>query len=154
MTLLVTIEPLVHWGTVTPATDDLLCRGRVLAFRRDGKKCDDLLWTQAIKRLVPQYPTTYCSECLDMVMDWRAAAWASEEPYGGPSFTVVDDRRTREIYSDEVQYSKHPEELNKARTADQGATGLYSSPQGKEQKSGAGSKKDGLVVSNPSPFKL
>jgi hypothetical protein len=150
MAYLVTIEPLIHWGTVTPATDNFLCHGRVLAFRRDGEKCDDPLWTQAIKRLVPQFPTTYCSQCLDMMMDWRTAAWAPEEPLGRLSFTAVNDRPTRETYSNGLHYGKQSEELNKAKTADRGATGIYSPPQGEEQKPGAGSKKDELVVSDPS----
>jgi hypothetical protein len=83
-------------------------------------------------------------------MDWRAAAWASDKPLRCPSFRAPSDRRTRETSLDGVQFSKLPEELIKARTADQDAK---SSPRGEDQKPGEGSIKDDLVVSDPSPLK-
>lgn len=67
--MLVTLEPLIHWGTITPATDVLLCRGRIMAFRRDGEKCEDPMWTQTVTRYTPQHATSYCVNCLEMLMN-------------------------------------------------------------------------------------
>ncbi|KAL5116129.1 hypothetical protein ACEQ8H_006026 [Pleosporales sp. CAS-2024a] len=69
--LVVKLEPLIHWGTVTPATNVLLCRGRAPVFRRDGEKCQDALWTQVIKKLIPSEAPAYCLGCLDMLMNNR-----------------------------------------------------------------------------------
>jgi hypothetical protein len=88
---IVTIEPLIHWGTVTPVIDVILCHGRVLAFKRDGKSCDDPLWTLAVKRFTPQHPTSYCTECLEMLMDKRDA-WRSVERPKEPSFKAMNAR--------------------------------------------------------------
>jgi hypothetical protein len=149
---LVTIEPLIHWGTVTPATDTLLCHGRVLAFRRDAEKHDDPLWTQAIKKLVPQSPVTYCIECLDKMMDWREKTWASTESLEGPWFTAVNDPLIHNTYSKELEYSKQIEEFNKTRTTAQGAT--YSQGEEQSRASGNGSHGSSLFVSDPSSSKF
>jgi hypothetical protein len=85
-----TIEPLVHWGTVTPITDTPLCHSRILVFRRGGEKCGDPLWTQALKRFTPQHPTSYCSQCLEMLMDNRTEACVTVEQKKPLSFTAFN----------------------------------------------------------------
>jgi hypothetical protein len=85
-----TIEPLVHWGTVTPTTDINLCRGRIQAFRRDGEKCADPLWTLALEHFTSQQPISYCSGCLDMLMDNPAEAGAAIAQKEHASFTPIN----------------------------------------------------------------
>lgn len=74
----VTIEPLIHWGTITPVLDFQIAHGRVLAFRRNGEKCADPLWSLEINRILKNIdePSAYCSTCLDSLIDqcteWRA----------------------------------------------------------------------------------
>lgn len=88
---ILTVEPLVHWGTITPTTDVQLCRGSIQAFRRNGEKCDDPLWTQAIKACTPQHPTSYCSECLSLLFENRATAWKALEQNSASSFTAINN---------------------------------------------------------------
>jgi hypothetical protein len=85
----VTIEPLVHWATVTPVVDGLLCGGRIQTFRRDGEKCDDPLWSQALEQIMPKHPASYCSACLEMLFDNRTHAWAAVQRKG-PAFTAIN----------------------------------------------------------------
>jgi hypothetical protein len=73
----VMIEPLVHWATVSPVADVLLCGGSVQAFRRNGEKSGDPLWSQALKQIMPQHPASYCSTCLGMLFDNRSNVWAA-----------------------------------------------------------------------------
>ncbi|KAF1914568.1 hypothetical protein BDU57DRAFT_298084 [Ampelomyces quisqualis] len=87
---IITIEPLVHWGTVTPVTDVLLCGGNIQAFRRNGDKCDDPLWKEAINIYTPQYPTSYCSDCLNMLLENRATAWDALQRNSASSFTAIN----------------------------------------------------------------
>lgn len=93
---ILTIEPLVHWGTVTPA-DIELCRGSIQAFRRNGDKCDDPLWIQAIKVYTPQHPTSYCSECLSLLFGNRATAWEALEQNLASSFTAINHSTAQAI---------------------------------------------------------
>jgi hypothetical protein len=86
----VTIEPLVHWATVTPVVDGLLCGGRIQTFRRDGEKCDDPLWSQALKQIMPKHPASYCSACLEMLFDNRTHAWAAVQRKRPASFTAIN----------------------------------------------------------------
>jgi hypothetical protein len=82
------MEPLIHWGTVTPA-DTLLCCGRIMAFRRDGEKCDDPLWTLAMRKFTPQDPMTYCTGCLDMLMDKAPSIMPIVENKAATFFTAM-----------------------------------------------------------------
>jgi hypothetical protein len=100
---LVTIEPLIHWGTLTPAPDTVLCCGRMLAFRRNGEMCKDPLWTQAVRDFTPSHPTTYCTECLESLMNKREIAWAEVERIRPVSFRAVNDQATRVSPSRVVQ---------------------------------------------------
>jgi hypothetical protein len=89
---IVTMEPIIHWATVAPA-ETLLCCGRIMTFRRNGEKCDDPLWTQVIKKLVPQYPTAYCEGCLNMLVDHATEIMAMIEKKGATSFKTVNTPR-------------------------------------------------------------
>ncbi|KAH8731684.1 hypothetical protein GQ44DRAFT_755752 [Phaeosphaeriaceae sp. PMI808] len=89
---IVVIEPLIHWGTVTPAVDIVLGHGRVQAFRRSGEKRHDPLWTEAIMRLSPPNPLAYCFGCLDMLMMWRMEALGKMGAQKVASFTAVNAR--------------------------------------------------------------
>lgn len=71
----VVLEPYLHWGTLTPATDLLLAPGMILAFRRNRELSKDPLWTQAIKELIPKEPAAYCIECLEALVQNRLEAW-------------------------------------------------------------------------------
>lgn len=113
---IVTIEPLIHWGTVTPAADVQLCRGSTQAFRRNGEKCDDPLWTQAIKAYRPQHPTSYCSDCLNMLLDIRATTWDALQQNPASSFTAINSSPVHVIQTLGVNgTSNHAEGNNKAR---------------------------------------
>jgi hypothetical protein len=68
----VTIEPLLDWGTVEPASDVLVASGRVYPFRRNGARMMDPLWTQAVRKLVPQQLSTYCLDCVEELLDRQA----------------------------------------------------------------------------------
>jgi hypothetical protein len=90
---IVTIEPLIHWGTVTPA-DNLLCCGRIMAFRRNGEKCEDPLWTLAIRKLTLPHSRTYCVGCLKMLMDNAPEIMVMVENRRAPSFTAINTPST------------------------------------------------------------
>ncbi|KAH5717848.1 hypothetical protein HBI18_170620 [Parastagonospora nodorum] len=88
---IVNLEPLIHWATVTLAADISLCRGRVQAFRRDGEKCGDPLWTQAIRKFMPENAPSYCLDCLEMLMDNRVPIMASLDRRSvSNSFTAIN----------------------------------------------------------------
>jgi hypothetical protein len=87
---IVTLELLIHWATVTLAADISLCRGHVPAFRRDGEKCGDPLWTQAVRQYTPQNAPSYCSDCLEMLMDDRVPIMASLDRSVSKSFTAIN----------------------------------------------------------------
>jgi hypothetical protein len=84
------IEPLVHWATITPVVDVLLCGGSIQAFRRNGEKCGDPLWSQALRQIVPQHPASYCSTCLGMLFDNRSNVWAALKSKKPASFAAVN----------------------------------------------------------------
>jgi hypothetical protein len=67
----VALEPLIHWGTVTPATEVPLAHGRILAFLRNSERCDDPLWTMAIQAFMPEHRMIYCSNCLEILIERR-----------------------------------------------------------------------------------
>jgi len=68
--LAVRLEPLVHWGTVTPAT----ASHHVFAFRRDGELMQQPEYIQLVKRLVDTEVPTYCFDCLHCLWSKRAEA--------------------------------------------------------------------------------
>lgn len=85
----VTLEPLVHWGTVTANT--YTSSSKIQIFRRDGEKWSDPLWTLAAKCFIPDHPTAYCLSCLEMLMANRADARAAmKKPYTS-SFISIND---------------------------------------------------------------
>jgi hypothetical protein len=65
----ITLEPLLDWGTVEPASDVLVASGRIFPFRRNGPRMDDPLWTQVVRKLVPQQPRTYCLDCIEELIN-------------------------------------------------------------------------------------
>jgi hypothetical protein len=73
---IITLERLFDWGTVTPASDLQIAKGKVFPFRRNGVKMDDLLWFQEMKKMLPKNPPTYCVECLEEAMVRRVEAWS------------------------------------------------------------------------------
>jgi hypothetical protein len=73
---IITIERLFDWGTVTPASDLQIAKGKIFPFRRNGVKMDDLLWFQEMKKMLPNNPPTYCVECLEEAMARRVEAWS------------------------------------------------------------------------------
>jgi hypothetical protein len=91
------IEPLIHWGTVTPASDTPLAHGRILAFRCNNGKCDDPLWSMTVRKLKPQDPPTYCLECIEMLMDGRAEVWATVERNSVATLTSVNARHVYKL---------------------------------------------------------
>lgn len=76
---IVALEPLIHWGTVTPATDVPIAGGKLFAFRRNSEKCDDPLWTMAIQQLAPKNPLTFCFKCLGLLREKRVEVCAPTE---------------------------------------------------------------------------
>ncbi|KAH7066774.1 hypothetical protein BKA63DRAFT_607678 [Paraphoma chrysanthemicola] len=126
---LVTIEPLIHWGTLTPAFDSSLCRGRVLAFRRNGEMCKDPLWTQAIGKFTPPDPPKYCGECLEMLMDKRAIAWTDMERSRPSSFTAVNGQ-CRRIALDKARQLRSSRDTTNVRQLGAGQAPGVDSQQG------------------------
>jgi hypothetical protein len=117
----VTIEPLVHWATVTPVTNIKLCRGRVQAFRRNGEKSDDPLWTLALKRFMSQHPISYCSECLDMLVDNRMEDWTAVAEKKHTSFTPIN-RHTPGLHAQDFNIGNGLGKKNKEKTTIQRST--------------------------------
>ncbi|KAI4657443.1 uncharacterized protein J4E79_007517 [Alternaria viburni] len=70
--LVVTLEPLLDWGTVEPASDITVAAGRIFPFRRSGPRMKDPLWTQVVRKLVPQQLPTYCLGCIGELVDRHA----------------------------------------------------------------------------------
>lgn len=106
-TTFVTLEPLIHWGTITPVTSVSLRRGGVQAFRRDGEMCDDPLWTQAIKRFTPECPTSYCVECFELLVAKRTTISPVAAQREAHTFTAINSRpgyvrhsRVRQVEND------------------------------------------------------
>ncbi|CAN9177156.1 unnamed protein product [Alternaria alternata] len=72
--LSITLEPLLDWGTVSPASDMCVASGKIIAFRRNGPRMNDPLWTQQVKKLVPKQTRTYCLDCLEELVNRREEA--------------------------------------------------------------------------------
>jgi hypothetical protein len=89
----VALEPLIHWGTVTPATESPLAHGRILAFRRNGEKCDDPLWTMAMQAFAPEDGMLYCLDCLEILMEGREEVFAPVKERKLNEFTPVNAHR-------------------------------------------------------------
>lgn len=68
----VTLEPLLDWGTVEPASDIIVAADRIFPFRRSGPRMKDPLWTQVVRKLVPQQLPTYCLGCIEELVDRHA----------------------------------------------------------------------------------
>jgi hypothetical protein len=92
LSTIITVEPLIHWGTLTADLDTFARGSKIQAFRRDGEKSSDPLWTLVIKRFTPELPTAYCADCLELLMDNSGDARAVIKQYGKPSFTAVNDQ--------------------------------------------------------------
>ena len=76
----VTLEPLLDWGTVGPASDITVAAGRIFPFRRSGPRMKDPLWTQVVRKLVPQQLPTYCLGCIEELVDRHAEVRLVEHP--------------------------------------------------------------------------
>lgn len=98
-----TMEPLIHWATVTPATNLSPSHNRMQIFRRDGEKCADPLWTQAIMKFTPQHATSYCLECLRMMMEKRTAALQAMERQKLGSFTAVNSAPALKVQGRQIK---------------------------------------------------
>ncbi|KAI4643768.1 hypothetical protein J4E93_006781 [Alternaria ventricosa] len=82
----VTLEPLLDWGTVEPASDIIVAAGRIFPFRRNGPRMKDPLWTQVARKLVPQQPPTYCLGCIEELVDRHAEKVLASQPQGARHF--------------------------------------------------------------------
>ncbi|KAF2827983.1 hypothetical protein CC86DRAFT_405014 [Ophiobolus disseminans] len=111
----VTIEPLIHWGTVTAVTDIIVSRGLVQAFRRDGEICSNPLWTLAMKRFTPEHPPAFCVECLELLMDRSMEAWDVTEPRKECGFTTVNAYQHRVPQARGRQIDEDPEDTEHKR---------------------------------------
>ncbi|KAF2624967.1 hypothetical protein BU25DRAFT_423722 [Macroventuria anomochaeta] len=69
---IVRLEPLVHWGTVTPTVGSQ----SILAFRRDGELMQQPEYWQLVRHLVDTEAPTYCVDCLEYL--WRKRAEARD----------------------------------------------------------------------------
>ncbi|KAF9695654.1 hypothetical protein EKO04_006593 [Ascochyta lentis] len=67
----VRIEPLVHWGTVTPAT----ASQSMATFRRDGSLMHVPAYKKLVRDLVDVDAPIYCFDCLEWLWSKRAEAW-------------------------------------------------------------------------------
>ena len=67
---MVRIEPLVHWGTVTPAT----ASQSMLFFYRNGELMKQAEYKHLVRRLVDAEVPTYCVDCLQHLWSKRAEA--------------------------------------------------------------------------------
>ena len=83
--LSITLEPLLDWGTITPASDMYVASGKIIAFRRNGPRMNDPLWTQQVKKLVPKQTRTYCLDCLQELVNRRAEAQSTTNRSAGQS---------------------------------------------------------------------
>ncbi|KAF1947450.1 hypothetical protein EJ02DRAFT_429884 [Clathrospora elynae] len=92
----IAVEPLIHWGTITPAYDLSIAQGRVFSFRRTGEKMKERLWTLHVRKILCKEHLTYCVECLEELMMRRAEAWA------------IIERRQRPAYYPAVHPIKRP----------------------------------------------
>ncbi|KAI4701903.1 hypothetical protein J4E89_010422 [Alternaria sp. Ai002NY15] len=83
----VTLEPLLNWGTVEPASDIVVAAGRIFPFRRSGPRMKDPLWTQVVRKLVSrgQQLPTYCLGCIGELVD-RHAEGLFDQPQGAGHF--------------------------------------------------------------------
>ncbi|KAF1844194.1 uncharacterized protein K460DRAFT_419139 [Cucurbitaria berberidis CBS 394.84] len=99
-THIITIEPLLDWGTVTPVPNLLISQGKVLVFSRDGEKMADPLWTLEVKALARKEPLAYCIRCLEHLMRMRVKAWAIIDQLGHVAYGAIHpyDRPTRSIH--------------------------------------------------------
>ncbi|KAH6644760.1 hypothetical protein C7974DRAFT_440300 [Boeremia exigua] len=57
----VRLEPLVHWGTLTPGTESR----SIFSFHRDGELMQQPEYMVLVRRLVGAVAPTYCLDCLD-----------------------------------------------------------------------------------------
>ncbi|KAJ4991881.1 hypothetical protein SVAN01_02731 [Stagonosporopsis vannaccii] len=67
---IVKLEPLVHWGTVTPAT----VSQSVFAFHRDGDLTRKPEYYQLVRSLVDTVAPAYCVDCLQYLWSKRSEA--------------------------------------------------------------------------------
>ncbi|KAI4623299.1 hypothetical protein J4E83_004692 [Alternaria metachromatica] len=83
----VTLEPLLDWGTVEPVSDIIVAAGRIFPFRRSGPRMKDPLWTQVVRNLVSrgQQLPTYCLGCIGELVD-RHAEGLFDQPQGAGHF--------------------------------------------------------------------
>jgi hypothetical protein len=73
------MEPLVHWGTVTPA----FAKRSIVAFRRDGELMATPEYKQLVRRLTKTSTPVYCVSCLDYLWSKRTEASEVVEWLGG-----------------------------------------------------------------------
>ena len=64
------LEPLIHWGTVTPATRSQA----IITFRRDGELMQIPAYKQLVKRSVDPNAPSYCVDCLQYLWSKRIEA--------------------------------------------------------------------------------
>ncbi|KAE8833215.1 hypothetical protein PTNB73_05395 [Pyrenophora teres f. teres] len=72
---IITVEPLLDWGTVTATLDVFIDPGVEFSFRRNGPLMDNPLWTQLVKRSMPKELRAYCTDCLGELYKRRREAW-------------------------------------------------------------------------------
>ncbi|KAI1671042.1 hypothetical protein A1F97_00613 [Pyrenophora tritici-repentis] len=72
---IITVEPLLNWGTLTEAHDVFIDPGAVPSFRRNGFLMDDPVWTQYVKKLIPKELRSYCTDCLGELYKRCKEAW-------------------------------------------------------------------------------
>ncbi|KAF2025731.1 hypothetical protein EK21DRAFT_75719 [Setomelanomma holmii] len=142
----VTLEPFIHWGTLTPALDVLLCHGRMLSFRRNGEMCKDPLWTQAIRRFTPASPPTYCCECLDTLTDRRTMVLADAIRSRSCTFTAVNDKAPRFSYNWDIQLDEEGIRYDRGMRF----VSRFSSDDEEEEDDLSSSEDDNMVVSGSS----
>jgi hypothetical protein len=102
------LEPLLDWGTVKPASDITIAKGRVFPFRRNGVKMDDALWHYEVKKRVgaPKPLPTYCVKCLEEAMARRAEAWGiGEQPACHVQPPIRRPTSEKEMYGGEDSYT-------------------------------------------------
>ncbi|KAI4922916.1 hypothetical protein J4E90_001352 [Alternaria incomplexa] len=85
----VTLEPLLDWGTVEPASDIIVAAGRIFPFRRSGPRMKDPLWTQVVRKLVPQQLPTYCLGCIGELVDRHAEGPVGQSQGAGHFHSLI-----------------------------------------------------------------